>query len=128
MQKLIVLVYFADRFCFESIRANKALPPAHWPGDWRCVERKRFFNFIEQFKRIAAVTIKLIDKGNDRDVSQTTDFKELTRARLYAFSGVNHHDGRIHSRKGAIGVFGKVLMAWRIKQIEYAICIFKGHD
>ena len=97
------------------------------PGHRRGVERQRLFDLVDQIERIAAFAVHLIDEGDDRNVAQPADFEQLAGARLDAFGGVDHHHRRIDRGQRAIGVFGKVLVARRIEQVEDAAVILEGH-
>ena len=113
-----------------SSRNNKfqrSLAAADRPGDRRRLERQGLFDLVQQFERIAALAVELIDEGDDRDVAQPADFEQFSRARLYALGGVDDHDGGVDRRQRAIGVFRKVLVARRVQQVEDAIAIFEGH-
>jgi hypothetical protein len=44
---------------------------------------------------VAALAVHLVDEGDDRDVAQPADLEQLSRARLDAARGVDHHDGGV---------------------------------
>ena len=125
--QLVVFIQLAHRFRRETIGSSKSLAAADRPGDRRRVERQGLFDLVQQFERIAALAVELIDEGDDGDVAQPTDFEQFSRARLYALGGVDDHDGGVDRRQRAIGVFRKVLVARRVQQVEDAIAIFEGH-
>ena len=97
------------------------------PGDRRDVERQCLLDLIEEFERIAAFTIHLVDESDDRNVAQPAYFKELAGPRLDALGRVDHHHRRVDRGEGPIGIFRKVLVARRIEQIEDTAVILKGH-
>ena len=105
----------------------KSRPGANRPGHRRGVERQRLFDFVENFERIARLAVELVDEGDDGNVAQAADLEQFARARLDALGGVDDHHGRIDGGQRAIGVFGKVFMAWRIQQVENAVAIFERH-
>ena len=90
------------------------------PGHRRGIERQRLLDLVEQIERIAALAVHLVDEGDDRNVAQPADLEQLAGARLDALGGVDHHHRGIDRRQRAIGVFGKVLVARRVEQVEHA--------
>ena len=44
------------------------------------------------------------------------------------FRRIQHHHGGINGGQGAIGVFRKILVAWRVQQVEHHAVTFKSHD
>ena len=105
----------------------KRAAAADRPGQRRGVERQRLLDLVEQVERIARLAVHLVDEGDDRDVAQPADLEQLARARLDALGGVDHHDRGIDRGQRAIGVFGEVLVAGRVEQVEDAVGIFEGH-
>ena len=75
------------------------------PGHRRGVERERFFDLVQQFERIAALAIHLVDEGDDRNVAKAAYFEQLSRARLDTLGGVDHHHGGINCGQSPIGIF-----------------------
>ena len=49
----------------EVVGAGKAPPPADGPGDRRHIQRQGLLDFVEQFERIARLTVELVDEGDD---------------------------------------------------------------
>ena len=107
--------------------ADEIAPASDRPGDRRGVERQRFLDLLDQFERIAAFAVHLIDEGDDRNVAQPADLEQLAGARFDALGGVDHHHRRIDGRKRSISVFREVLVAGRIEQIEHAVVVFERH-
>ena len=111
----------------EVIGAGKIPAQADGPHHGGNRQRQALFNLVQKVKRLAGFAVHLVDEGDDRNVAQAADFEELAGARFDALGAVDHHDGRINRRQRAVGVFGKVLVARRIQQVEDAAAIFKGH-
>ncbi len=93
----------------------------------RGVERQRLFDLVKQIERIAAFAVHLVDEGDDRNVAQPAHLEQLAGPRLDAFGGIDHHHGGIDRRQRAIGIFGKILVAGRVQQVEDQAAIFEGH-
>jgi hypothetical protein len=86
--------------------------PAHAnrPGHRRAADLQHVLNFIQQFNRLTAIPIQLVDEGENRGIAQPADFHQLDGALLDAPGAVNHHQRRIHRSQGAVGVFGKIFV------------------
>ena len=108
-------------------RADKITPAPDRPGDRRGIERERLLDLVDQVERVAALAVHLVDEGDDRNVAQPADLEQLARPRLDAFGRVDHHHGRIDRREGPIGVFGEILVARRIEQVEHPAVVLEGH-
>ena len=51
-------------------RADEIAPAPDWPGDRRGIERQCFLDLVDEFERVAALAIHLVDESNDRNVAQ----------------------------------------------------------
>ena len=111
----------------DIIGAEEIAAAADRPGHRRGVERQRLFDFVQQIEGIAALAVHLVDEGDDGNVAQTADLEQLAGPRLDALGGVDHHHGGVDRRQRAIGVFGKVLMARRVQQVEHQALVFERH-
>ena len=80
------------------------------------------------FYGIAYFAIQFVYEGNNRRITQTTYFHKLNGSRLYSFGTVNDHKRRVYSGQGAVRIFGKILVAGRIEQVDHALIIGKLHD
>jgi hypothetical protein len=47
--------------------------------------------------------------------------------RFHAFGGVDHHQRAVHGGEHAVGVFGKVLVAGGVKQVDGVVVVVKLH-
>jgi hypothetical protein len=103
---------------------TKSLPR---PRRRRGVERECLLDLVEQVERVAALPVHLVDESQDRDVPQPADLEQLARARLDTLGGVDHHDGGVDRGQRPVGIFGKVLVAGRVEQVEDAAVIFERH-
>ena len=88
--------------------------PVHRVG----LDAEDFLNVLHQFKRVAGFAVHFIDKGKDRDMPQRADLEQLDRLRLNALGRVDDHDGRVGRHQGAVGIFGEVLVARGIEDID----------
>ena len=122
------LVALTHRVVLQIVGSGKALGAADRPGDRRGVQRKFLLDLVENFVRIAAFAIHLVDEGNDRNIAHAANFEELERARFDTLGGIDDHDRAVDGGQRAVGIVGEVLVAGRIKQIEDAILVLEGHD
>ena len=111
----------------DVIGAEEIAAAADRPGHRRGVERQRLFDLVEQLERVAALAVHLVDEGDDRNVAQPADLEQLSRPRLDALGGVDHHDRGIDRGQRAVGVFRKVLVARRVQQVEDEAFVLEGH-
>ncbi len=125
--RLAVLAEQAHLAGGDIVGAGEVAAASDRPGHRRGVERQRLLDLVEQFERVAALAIHLVDEGDDRDVAQPADLEQLAGARLDALGGVDHHHRRVDRGERAVGVLGKVLVAGRVEQIEHAAVVFEGH-
>ena len=102
----------------DIVGAEEIAAAADRPGHRRGVERQRLFDLVQEIERVAALAVHLVDEGDDRNVAQPADFEQFPRPRLDALGGVDHHDRGIDRGQRAIGIFGKVLVARRVQQVE----------
>jgi len=109
------------------VHALKALAHADRPGHRRAVNFQDRFDLIQQFQRLAYLAVHLVDVGDDGGVAQAAHFQQLDGLLFHAFRRVDHHDGGVHRGQHAVGVFGKVLVAWGIEQVEHAVAVRELH-
>ena len=84
-------------------------------------------HFVQQFERVAGFAVHLVDEGEDGDVPHPADLEQFPRPSLDTFCGVDHHHRGIDGGQGAIGVFGEILVARRIQQVEHAAAVLERH-
>ena len=111
----------------DIVGAEKIAAAADRPGHRRGVERQRLFDLIEQIEGVAALAVHLVDEGDDGNVAQTAHLEQFSRPRLDALGGVDHHHGGVDRGQRAIGVFGKILVARRVQQVEHQAFEFERH-
>ncbi len=121
------LVEAADARLEEIVGAAEIAALADGPHHGRGVERQHLLDLVEQLKRFARLAVELVDEGDDGDVAQAADLKQLARARLDALGGVDDHDGGVDGGQRAVGVVGEVLVARRVEQVQDRAAIFERH-
>ena len=88
---------------------------------------KLFFQLVQQIERIFGLTVHLIDEYNDRRITHTAHFHQLTRLRFHTLCTIHYDDNAIYSGQRAVSIFGKVLMTGSIENINLIIFVIKLH-
>ena len=83
---------------------------------------------LAQLEGVPGLPVHLIDEGEDGDVPQAADLKELPRLGLHALGGVDDHDGGIGGHEGAVGVLGEVLVARGVQDVDAEAVVLELHD
>jgi hypothetical protein len=117
----------ADAVVVEVVHAAKALAHADRPGHRRALDAEHGFDFVEQLDRRPAFAVELVDEGQDRRVAQAADVEQLDGLRFDAVHRVDHHHRRVDGGQGAVGVFGEVLVARRVEQVDHALAVGELH-
>ncbi len=116
-----------DGVVVEVIDAAKALAHADRPGHRRALDAEHRLDFVEQVDRLLALAVELVDEGQDRRVAQAADVQQLDGLRFDAVDRVDHHHRRVHRRQRAVGVFGEILVARRVEQVDHALAVGELH-
>ena len=111
----------------EVIGAHKLAPNADGPAGRGDINRQILLNLVDDLKHIAAFAVHLVAKGQDRQVTQPADLKQLLRLAFHALGPVNHHDRGVDGGEGAIGVLGEIRVTGGVDQIEAELAVVKGH-
>ena len=114
-----------DTFFFPVINSFKPFSGANRPVHRACGNPKLPFDFIQQFKHVSRIPVHFVDKSKNRDFPHHTNFKQLPRLRFHPFGRINYHDSRIRRHQCTVSIFRKVLVSWRIQDIDAKIIIFK---
>ena len=110
------------------VYALKLPAGAHGPVAGVGFNAELVFQLVQQFKRVARLTVHFVDKGKDRDMAHGADLEELPGLRLDALCAVNDHDGGVRRHERAVGVLGKVLMAGGVEDVDAEALILELHD
>ena len=88
--------------------------PVHSPGG----EAELRLDFIEQGERFPPRAVHLVDEGENRDLAHAADLKQLPGLRLQSLGSVFQHHGVVRRCQCSIGVFRKILVPWRVQEID----------
>ena len=107
-----------DLLCITVKNASEFLTGTDWPVDRTGSNAKLFFDLIQKIKRIIGISVHLVDKCKDRDVSHNTDFEKFTGLCLNTFGTIDDHDRGIRCHQGTVGILGEILMSRCIQNID----------
>ena len=115
------------RCCAQVDHAVEALAHAHRPGEGHHGHAQLALDLVHQVQRVAHLAVHLVDEGDDRRVARAADLEQAPRLRLDAVGRVDHHQRRVHGGQHAVGVFGEVLVAGRVEQVDDAVAVLHLH-
>ena len=98
--------------------------PVHRVG----ADAELLLDLVEQIVGALRVAVHLVDEGENRDVAHDADLEQLARLRLDALGSVDDHDGGVRGHQRAVGVFGEVLVARGVENIDAVALVLELHD
>ncbi len=116
-----------DAVLGQVVHALEVAIAADRPGDRRGLDLQYRLDLVEQLDRVADVAVELVDETDDRRIPQAAHVHQRDGARLHTFTAVEHHQRRIHRGQGAIGVFGEVLVARGVEQVDHVLAVGELH-
>ncbi len=97
------------------------------PGDGRGLDAQHLFDLVEQLDGVADIAVEFVDEADDRRVAQTADIHQGDGAWLHTLAAVDHHQRAVHRGEGAVGVFGEVLVAGGVEQVDHVLAVGELH-
>ena len=82
------------------------------------IDAQDVLDLFHELKRIASLVVELVHKGEDRNVTQRTNLKELFGLGLDALSAVDDHDCGVGGHKRTVGILREVLVAGGIEDVD----------
>ena len=82
------------------------------------IDSQDVLDLFHELKRIASLVVELVHKGEDGNVAQRTDLKELFGLGLDALGAVDDHDCGVGGHKGTVGILREVLVAGGIEDVD----------
>ena len=82
------------------------------------IDAQDILDLFHELKRIASLVVELVHKGEDGNVAQRTDLKELFGLGLDALGAVDDHDCGVGGHKGTVGILREVLVAGGIEDVD----------
>ena len=90
--------------CVSVINSTEFLTGTNRPVDRTSRNSKLFFYFIQKIKRIICISVHLVDKSKDRDMSHDADLEQLSCLCLNTLASVNDHDCGIRCHQSTVGI------------------------
>ncbi|KAG1530184.1 hypothetical protein G6F50_017488 [Rhizopus delemar] len=88
---------------------------------------EHLFQLVDKFQRIAHLAVHFIDDSDAGSLSRAADLYQTQGLSFDAISRVDNHQCRVHGGKDTIRIFGKILMARGVKQIQHMAAILHLH-
>ncbi len=107
--------------------AAKGFALPHGPGHGHAGHAQLAFNLIQNIQRLAYFAVHLVHKSDDGRIALAADFNQTAGLGFYTVGRVNHHQGAIHRREHAVGVFTEVFVPGRIKQVNHMLAVEHLH-
>ena len=107
------------------VDAAKSGTAADRPDHRIGADAEHVFEFVEEFERIAAGAVHLVDEREERNAPRAADGEELFGLRLHAFGRIEQHDRAIGGEQRAIRVFAEILVTRRVEQVHRVLAIGK---
>ena len=82
------------------------------------IDTQDVFDLFHELKWIASLVVELVHKGEDGNVAQRTDLKELFGLGLDALGAVDDHDSSVGGHKGTVSILRKVLVTGGIEDVD----------
>ena len=92
------------------------------------MDGKFLFQLIQQVERVLRFAVHFIDKDNHRSIAHAADFHQLACLGFHTFRTVHHNDNAVHRSQRTIRIFGKILVARSIEDVDFIIVIVKLHN
>ena len=92
------------------------------------IDAQNVLDLFHELKRIASLVVELVHKGEDGNVTQRADLKELFGLGLDALGAVDDHDRGVGGHKGTVGILREVLVAGGIEDIDAGAVIGELQD
>jgi hypothetical protein len=106
----------------------KELAHADRPGEGNDRHAELALDLVHHTHRVLHLAVHLVDEGQDGCVARAADLQQAARLRLDAVGRVDHHQRGVHGGQHAVGVFGEVLVAGGVQQVDDAVAVFHLHD
>ena len=84
-------------------------------------------NIGEDLKGLQPFAVEFVDEGHDRRVAHTADFHQFAGLGFDPLSAVDDHEGAVDRCQDPVGVFGKVLMAGGVEEVDFEIPVVELH-
>ncbi len=115
-------------FVIQAVDTLEQFPGSEGPGEGRTLNLEAVFYVAEKVQRRSAVPVEFVDEGNDRRIAHPADLHQFFRLGLDPLGTVDDHQGAVHRRQHAVGVFGEILMAGGVQEVDFISLVLEFHD
>jgi len=112
----------------QVIDPQEPLADTDRPGDGGTSDLQHLLDLVQDLKGVPALPVELVDEGEDGGIPQPAHIHELDGALLHALGHIDDHQGGVHGREGTVGIFGEILVARRIQQVDGGLPVGELHD
>jgi len=98
------------------------------PGEGAYLNLQLLLNFVEEVEGVFAFAVHLVDEDDDRSLTHAEHGHELACLGLDTLGTIDDDDGGVYGREGSESVFGKVLVAWGVEDVDLVVAVVKLHD
>ena len=85
------------------------------------------FHLVQQVERLLGGAVEFVDEDDHRRRTHTAHLHQFAGLRLDALGAVDDDDDRIDGRQRAVGVFGEVLVARGVEDVDLGALVFEAH-
>ena len=85
------------------------------------------FHLVQQVERLLGGAVEFVDEDDHRRRTHTAHLHQFAGLRLDALGTVDDDDDRIDGRQRAVGVFGEVLVARGVEDVDLGALVFEAH-
>ncbi len=107
--------------------AAEGLAHAHRPGERHHGHAQFSLDLVHQVQRGLHLAVHLVDESQDGRVARAANLQQTPGLGLHAIARIDHHQGRVHGRQHAVGVFREVLVTGCVQQVDHAVAVFHLH-
>ena len=112
---------------FQVVDALEPLAHADGPGQGHTFDLELIFDVGEDVQGLHALPVQLVDEGDDGGVAHAAHLHELLGLGFNALGRVNDHHRAVHGGEHPVGIFGKVLMARGVQQVDLVVLVVELH-
>ena len=88
--------------------------PVHGTG----ADAQHVLDLVQELIGIPGLTVKLVDEGEDGNVTHHAYLEQLDGLGLHALRAVNDHDRTVRSHQGSVGILREVLVSRCIQNVD----------
>ena len=100
---------------------------ADGPGHGHGVQAEQLLHLVDQFHRLPARAVQLVDEGEDRQAALAGHAEQLLGLLLHALGAVQQHHHAVGGGERPVGVLAEVLVAGGVQQVDDVVLVLELH-